>query len=579
MQTLIVRQPGTGSLDGAACPADIHPLLWRIYRSRGIREPAELERELTALVPTQRMGGLYAAVGVLMEALEAGRRILVVGDFDADGATSCALAVLALRAFGHDNVRYLVPNRFEFGYGLTPEIVEHARSLEPDLLVTVDNGISSIAGVAAANALGWRVVVTDHHLAGAVLPEAQALVNPNLPDNPFPSKALAGVGVIFYVMLGLRRRLRDSGWFAQRNMPIPNMAEFLDLVALGTVADVVPLDHNNRILIHQGLARIRGGRCRPGITAMLRIAGRNPARVQAADLGFAVGPRLNAAGRIDDMSLGIECLLADDPEAAFRLARELDRLNRERRAIESEMKTQAEAILADWAPADDSGLPWGLCLYRRDWHQGVIGILASRIKDRYHRPVIAFADAGDGLIKGSARSVPGLHIRDALDEVAVRRPDLLERFGGHAMAAGMTISESAFEAFAATFDEVVRAHLRQDDLNCVIHTDGGIAARDMNLDTARAIIAGGPWGQGFAEPVFDNLFEVVSSRVVGDRHWKLVVRPVGSELLVDAIAFHAVEDWPAMPARILAAYRLDENEWQGRVSLQLRVEHIQEAPH
>jgi single-stranded-DNA-specific exonuclease len=357
------------------------------------------------------------------------------------------------------------------------------------------------------------------------------------------------------------------------------MAEFLDLVALGTVADVVPLDHNNRILIHQGLARIRGGRCRPGITAMLRIAGRNPARVQAADLGFAVGPRLNAAGRIDDMSLGIECLLADDPEAAFRLARELDRLNRERRAIESEMKTQAEAILADWAPADDSGLPWGLCLYRRDWHQGVIGILASRIKDRYHRPVIAFADAGDGLIKGSARSVPGLHIRDALDEVAVRRPDLLERFGGHAMAAGMTISESAFEAFAATFDEVVRAHLRQDDLNCVIHTDGGIAARDMNLDTARAIIAGGPWGQGFAEPVFDNLFEVVSSRVVGDRHWKLVVRPVGSELLVDAIAFHAVEDWPAMPARILAAYRLDENEWQGRVSLQLRVEHIQEAPH
>ena len=384
------------------------------------------------------MAGLDQAVTVLFDAMKHARRILIVGDFDADGATSCALAVLVLRAFGHHAVQFLVPNRFEFGYGLTPEIVEHARGLEPELIVTVDNGISSVSGVAAANQLGWQVVVTDHHLAGPVLPQAAALVNPNLPDNTFPSKALAGVGVIFYVLLGLRSRLREAGWFDQHGIPVPNMAEYLDLVALGTVADVVPLDQNNRILVHQGLKRIRSGRCRPGITALLRVAGRNPARAQTTDMGFAVGPRLNAAGRIDDMTLGIDCLLADDPDRALGLATELDRLNRERRAIETEMKQQAEAVLETWAPNDPQQLPWGLCLYQPGWHQGIIGILASRVKERYHRPVIAFAPGGDDLIKGSARSIPGLHIRDVLDEVAVQEPELLQKFGGHAMAAGMT---------------------------------------------------------------------------------------------------------------------------------------------
>jgi single-stranded-DNA-specific exonuclease len=474
-------------------------------------------------------------------------------------------------------VQFLVPDRFKFGYGLTPEIVEHARAYKPELIVTVDNGISSVSGVAAARALGCQVLVTDHHLAGPVLPDAEALVNPNLPDNSFPSKALAGVGVIFYVLIGLRSHLRDSGWFDKRGIPAPNMADYLDLVALGTVADVVPLDSNNRILVHQGLQRIRSGRCRPGIAALLRIAGRNPARAQTADMGFAVGPRLNAAGRIDDMSRGIDCLLADDPDHANELAAELDRLNRERRAIEDEMKQQAEMVLESWAPDDKRELPWGLCLYQVDWHQGVIGILASRIKERYHRPVIAFAPGGEGSLKGSARSIPGLHIRDALDEVAVLQPALLQKFGGHAMAAGMTIREADFAEFAQVFDQVVRSHLQPDDLQAVIRSDGAIAEQEMNLETARAISDGGPWGQGFAEPIFDDRFEVISSRVVGEKHWKLVMRPAGGDLVVDAIAFNAVESLPVMPQTVHAAYRLDENEWQGRVSLQLRIEYLEEV--
>ncbi len=552
-------------------------MLWQIYRARGVVDPAELERELASLIPPHRLDGLESAVDILYAALQAGERILVVGDFDADGATSCALAVLALRAFGHSAVDFLVPNRFEFGYGLSPEIVAHARQYHPDLIITVDNGISSVDGVTAANAMGCRVVVTDHHLAGPQLPDAVALVNPNLPGNGFPSKALAGVGVIFYVLLGLRGRLRDAGWFAQRGIAEPNMADYLDLVALGTVADVVPLDHNNRVLVHQGLQRIRGGRCRPGITALLHIAGRNPARAQAADLGFTVGPRLNAAGRIDDMSLGIECLLASHLQQAAERAAALDQLNRERRAIEDQMKRQAEAILRDWAPDDAAELPWGLCLYRADWHQGVIGILASRVKERCHRPVIAFADGGDGNLKGSARSIPGLHIRDALDEVAARHPNLLNKFGGHAMAAGMTIRAEAFDAFAQRFDEVVRRRLQPADLQAVIHSDGTVSATDLSLDTARIIRDGGPWGQGFAEPLFDDRFEVLSSRIVGERHWKLVIRPVSGNKAIDAIAFNAVDDIPVMPGTIRAAYRLDENEWQGRLSLQLRLEYLEAA--
>ena len=558
-------------------PEAISPLLWRVYRARGISDAAELERELSSLIPPQHMSGLDAAVTLLVEAIELEKRILIVGDFDADGATSCALAVLALRAFGHRQVSFLVPDRFRYGYGLTPEIVEYARQRSPDLIVTVDNGISSVAGVAAARALGWQVLVTDHHLAGPVLPQAEALVNPNLADNKFPSKALAGVGVIFYVLLGLRARLKEAGWFERHAIAVPNMADFLDLVALGTVADVVPLDRNNRILVHQGLMRIRNGRCRPGISALLRIAGRDPARAQASDMGFAVGPRLNAAGRLDDMSRGIECLLAEDPQHAERLALELDRLNRERREIEAEMKQQAEAVLSSWAPGDSDTLPWGLCLFQKEWHQGVIGILASRIKERYHRPVIAFAPGGEGILKGSARSIPGLHIRDVLDEVAVREPPLLQKFGGHAMAAGMTIREADYDGFAETFDAVVRSHLDPDDLQAVIISDGAIIEEEMTLDTARSISAAGPWGQGFAEPIFDDRFEVLSSRVVGDKHWKLVLRPAGGALALDAIAFNAVESLPTMPARVHAAYRLDENEWQGRIKLQLRIEYLHEA--
>jgi single-stranded-DNA-specific exonuclease len=577
MQKSIFRQPAPGISADSDRPQGVSPLLWRIYKARGITAASELERELSSLIPPDRMTGLEQAVTVLSTAIREGRRILIVGDFDADGATSCALAVLVLRAFGHQSVQFLVPDRFKFGYGLTPEIVEHARAYKPELIVTVDNGVSSVSGVAAARALGCQVLVTDHHLAGPVLPDAEALVNPNLPDNSFPSKALAGVGVIFYVLIGLRSHLRDSGWFDKRGIPAPNMADYLDLVALGTVADVVPLDSNNRILVHQGLQRIRSGRCRPGIAALLRIAGRNPARAQTADMGFAVGPRLNAAGRIDDMSRGIDCLLADDPDHANELAAELDRLNRERRAIEDEMKQQAEMVLESWAPDDKRELPWGLCLYQEDWHQGVIGILASRIKERYHRPVIAFAPGGEGSLKGSARSIPGLHIRDALDEVAVLQPALLQKFGGHAMAAGMTIREADFAEFAQVFDQVVRSHLQPDDLQAVIRSDGAIAEQEMNLETARAISDGGPWGQGFAEPIFDDRFEVISSRVVGEKHWKLVMRPAGGDLVVDAIAFNAVESLPVMPQTVHAAYRLDENEWQGRVSLQLRIEYLEEV--
>jgi single-stranded-DNA-specific exonuclease len=574
MQPRIVRLPDPPPSPADEPPDGIHPLLWRAYRLRGVTAPDDVERGLTGLLPPGRLGGLDAAAGLLAAAVREGRRILVVGDFDADGATSCALAVLALRAMGHEAVDFLVPNRFEFGYGLTPEIVDCAKARGPELIVTVDNGISSVAGVAAARALGWQVVVTDHHLPGAVMPDADAIVNPNQPDDGFPSKALAGVGVIFYVMLGLRARLREEGWFGA-GRKAPRMADFLDLVALGTVADVVPLDRNNRILVHQGLRRIRGGRCRPGITALLQVAKRNPARAQASDLGFAAGPRLNAAGRLDDMSLGIECLLAADPEPARALAFDLDRLNRERRSIEGRMKQQAEALLEAWSPQDVDALPWGLCLYRPDWHQGVIGILAARIRERYHRPVIAFAAAGDGELKGSARSVPGLHVRDALDEVAAREPAVLQKFGGHAMAAGMTIAAADLDRFAALFDEVVRRHLDADGLQALVRSDGEVCEEALTLETAQALRHGGPWGQGFPEPLFDAIFEVVSSRIVGDKHWKLVLRPQGGARQVDAIAFHAVEHCPQMPPLVHAAFRLDENEWQGRVALQLTIEHLQ----
>ncbi len=556
-------------------PAHLHPVLRRVYACRGVADARELNLGLDALLPVELMTGADEAAAIIARVMDEGGRILVIGDFDCDGATSTALSVLALRAMGAEQVDYLVPNRFEYGYGLTPEIVDLAAQQHPQLIITVDNGISSVEGVAAANALGIRVIVTDHHLPGERLPEAAAMVNPNLPDSEFPAKATAGVGVIFYVLLALRALLREKGWFVRR--PEPNMADYLDLLALGTVADVVPLEHNNRILVRQGLMRIRAGRCRPGISALLEVAGRSQHRVQASDLGFAVGPRLNAAGRLDDMSIGIECLLADDPPRARQLAVELDRLNRERRAIEDDMRQQAEEMM-DSLLLKESDLPPGLCLYDDSWHQGVIGILASRIKERYHRPVIAFAPGEDGEIKGSARSIPGVHIRDMLDEVNARFPGLVPKFGGHAMAAGLTLEAHRLEEFREAFLVVLRDHLEERDLQPVLESDGEIAPEDMGLELAGELAEGGPWGQGFPEPLFHGEFEVVRQHLLKDRHWKLVVQPAGGSRVIDAIGFNLAAECPApLPERVLMAYRLDINEFRGNVNLQLRIAHLEAA--
>lgn len=553
-------------------PAQLPAVLRRVYAARQVSGTGELDYSLERLHAPDLLGGMADAVGLLQQAIARQQRILVIGDFDADGATSCALCMRGLRAMGAHDVQYLVPNRFEFGYGLTPEIVEVARARQPDLIMTVDNGVSSVAGVAAARQAGIRVLVTDHHLPGAVLPAADAMVNPNLPNDAFPSKALAGVGVAFYVLLALRARLRDSGWFAGQGMELPRLAQWLDLVALGTVADVVPLDHNNRILVQQGLQRIRAGCCVPGIRALLEVGGRNLARVVASDLGFVAGPRLNAAGRLDDMSLGIECLLADDENAARDMAAQLDAMNRDRREIESDMQVKALQII-DRLQLDEARLPVGLCLFDPDWHQGVIGILAARIKERLHRPVIAFARSSAGEIKGSARSVPGLHIRDALDSVAARNPGLVRKFGGHAMAAGLSLAEADYAEFARAFDAVIAQQLSAEDLFARIHSDGELAEEELTLDTAQWLRAGGPWGQGFPEPVFDGLFEVLGQRVVGERHLKLTVRPRQGKRCMDAIAFNTAP-LPAGCSTVCMAYRLDVNEYRGVLSPQLVVEYL-----
>ena len=571
MNRRIVRRTPTG----AVLLTDLHPVLARLYAARAVQTPAELDQSLERLLPPEQLKGMAGAVELLADAIRAGRRLLIVADFDADGATSCALAIWALRAFGAADVRYVVPNRFDYGYGLTPEIVAVAAGQQPDLLITVDNGISSIAGVQAAKRAGMQVLITDHHLPGAELPDADAIVNPNQPGDGFASKNLAGVGVIFYVMLALRAALRASGWFAQQDIAEPNLARLLDLVALGTVADVVPLDHNNRILVAQGLKRINQGQACAGILALLKVAGRPPGRLAATDLGFAVAPRLNAAGRLTDMSLGIECLLTDSEARALEIAQELDRLNRERRAIESEMQVQAMEVV-DRLQLEEGSLPHGLCLFDETWHHGVIGILAARVRERVHRPVIAFAPAGDSEIKGSARSVPGLHIRDALDAVAARHPGLVAKFGGHAMAAGLSLPRDHFAAFQAAFAEEVARHLGEDDLHGEIHSDGELAACDFTLELAQQLRTAGPWGQGFPEPLFDGEFEIVSRRVVGEKHLKLGLRCGPGLPLIDAIAFRAVEggappDWK----RVRAAYRLDLNDYQGNRSLQLVIEHLE----
>lgn len=552
---------------------DIPPLLTRIYAARGVQSAAELEKGLARLLPTHLLKGMDQAVQLLAQALDQGQRILIVGDFDADGATASCVGMLGLKMLGAAHVDYLVPNRFDYGYGLTPEIVAVALQRQPDVLITVDNGISSIDGVAAAKAAGLTVIVTDHHLPGAALPDADAIVNPNQPGCEFPSKALAGVGVMFYVLLGLRAHLRSAGWFAQQGIAEPNLAELLDLVALGSVADVVPLDANNRILVHQGLARIRAGRSRPGIRAILDVARRDYRRLVSTDLGFIVGPRLNAAGRLDDISLGIECLLCEDFDGALQRAQQLDQLNQDRKQIEQGMQREALVQLKD-LPLDN--LPFGLCLFEPEWHQGVIGILASRMKERYHRPVIAFADADNGELKGSARSIPGLHIRDALDAVAARFPDLISKFGGHAMAAGLTIKQEHYPAFAKAFDAEVRRQITADDLTGRIYSDGSLAAHEFDMQLAQQLRHAGPWGQRFPEPLFHGDFKILSQRLVGEKHLKLVLQSTPSAPSVDAIAFNVDLDiWPNPNiVNAQAAYTLDVNEFRGNESLQLIVSSI-----
>ncbi|TIH09502.1 single-stranded-DNA-specific exonuclease RecJ [Pseudomonas leptonychotis] len=548
------------------------PLLTRLYAARGVQSAAELDKGLARLIPYQQLKGMSAAVDLLVLGLQQGQRMLIVGDFDADGATASTVGMLGLRMLGAAHVDYLVPNRFEYGYGLTPEIVAVALERQPQLLITVDNGISSVEGVAAAKAAGLTVVVTDHHLPGAELPAADAIVNPNQPGCEFPSKALAGVGVMFYVLLALRARLREMGWFNEQR-PEPNLGELLDLVALGSVADVVPLDANNRILVHQGLARIRAGRARPGLRAILEVAGRDHRRITSTDLGFILGPRLNAAGRLDDMALGIECLLCDDEALARDMAVQLDQLNQDRKAIEQGMQREALAQLKD-LPLED--MPFGLCLFEADWHQGVIGILASRMKERYHRPTIAFADAGDGVLKGSARSVPGFHIRDALDAVAAKHPQLISKFGGHAMAAGLSLPEAHFAEFAAAFDAEVRRQLCEDDLTGRLLSDGALSIEEFHLPLAKELRNAGPWGQHFPEPLFHGVFQLVQQRVVGERHLKVVLKSECGSVQLDGIAFGVDREiWPNPTVRwVELAYKLDVNEFRGQESVQLLIAHL-----
>jgi single-stranded-DNA-specific exonuclease len=540
VQVLIERRESL--LDADALPDNLPPLLRRIYRNRGVTTAEELDLALAGLLGTERLGGLAAAIDLLVEALERQQRILIVGDFDADGATSTALAIRALRAMGAGDIQFLVPNRFDFGYGLTPALVEVAAGYDPWLIITVDNGISSVDGVAAAREKGMRVLVTDHHLPPEQLPRADAIVNPNLQGDQFPSKHLAGVGVIFYVMAALRARLRETGWFGRRHIDEPNLAEYLDLVALGTVADVVPLDRRNL----------------PVVTAM--------------DLGFFAGPRLNAAGRLEDMSLGIACLLTDDEREARELAAELDALNRQRREIESDMKQQALGML-DSLQLSQESIPAGICLFEPEWHQGVVGIVASRVREEYHRPVIVFAAEDESMLKGSGRSIPGVHIRDLLEHVSTQNPGMIHKFGGHAMAAGLSLPLAQLDAFRKEFDRFVRMQVDEEQLRGQILTDGGLSEAELSLRHALLLRQAGPWGQAFPEPLFDDHFLVISQRVVGDNHLKLVVSPERNPgMRLDAIAFNQAGRHDLGKGQVIhAAYRLDINDYMGTQRLQLIV--------
>ncbi len=577
--TAVLRRLQARRVAEAILPAALSPLLRRIYAARRVAGETELATDLAALLPVSSLENVHEAAVLLLR--HARGRVLIVGDFDADGATSTALMMHALREWGFDAVDFLVPDRFRYGYGLTPALVEAARERQPTLVVTVDNGVSSIEGVAAARALGAEVLVTDHHLPGAQLPAATVMVNPNLAGSSFGSRALAGVGVAFYVLASLHRLMREQGLLPAGARPV---SQWLDLVALGTVADLVPLDANNRVLVAQGIRRLRAGQCTPGLAALLQVAKREPDSASAADLGFSVGPRLNAAGRLDDMSIGIRCLLARDAVEASALATQLDELNRQRRQIEGDMQVQAQAAvkqLAAWVEGEKHA---GLTLFDEGWHQGVVGLVASRIKDRVGRPVAAFAPAGEasvgaaGELRGSVRSIPGVHVRDVLESVSTRHPGLIARFGGHAMAAGLTIQHADLDRFARAFDITVAEQLALAEPDDVVWTDGELEESEISLATAQLLRDAGPWGQAFPEPSFQGEFDVESARVVGDKHVKYWLRPAGSRTRFDAIAFNLLdgERFTAPPqGRLKVAYRLDINHWQGEKRLQLLIEHVE----
>lgn len=557
-------------------PIDVQlpPILDRLYRNRGITDVAQIQTQIKKLHHYKELKGIELAASLMYEAIKQELSICIIGDFDADGATSTAICMLSLKAFGHTNVDYLVPNRFDFGYGLSPEIVDVAHQNKTDFIITVDNGISCVDGVSHAKDLGMKVVVTDHHLPGFTLPDADAIVNPNQPGCEFLSKNLAGVGVAFYVMLAVKAKLQEQGWFEKKNIPAPNLANYLDIVALGTVADVVPLDENNRVLVYQGLQRIRSGIARPGIRAILDVAARPCHKLSSTDLGFVLGPRLNAAGRLDDMSLGIECLLADDEQMARQMAARLDALNLERREIESSMKEEAEKALQAFMSLGND-LPAGVVLYQSDFHQGVIGILAGRIKEKYYRPTIVFAQQDDYVIKGSARSVPGVHIRDLLETVNMQHPGLIDKFGGHAMAAGLSLKTSKLSQFKAAFETAVALATKDLPMHNLILSDGVLGSEEINIDNASIIKLAVPWGQTFEEPLFDGVFQMRSQRIVGKNHLKMVVSLDGIEF--DAIAFNIdLESWPnAKTRQVKLAYKLDINEFRGQISVQLLVQALE----
>lgn len=561
--------------DGINLPDSIHPVLKRIYASRNIKSGEDLDYSLGSLISYEELGGIDDAVILLQEMITQKKRILIVADFDADGATSCALAIRGLTAMGAEDVIYVVPNRFEHGYGLSPKIVDVALDHDPDLIVTVDNGISSISGVEHAKKNGIKVLITDHHLPGDKLPRADVIVNPQLKENKFPSKNLAGVGVIFYILLALRAKLKTENWFDEKNIKYPNLANLLDLVALGTISDLVPLDKNNRTMVAHGLKLMRQNKSKAGILAILNQSGRQLSTLTSGDLSFAIAPRLNAAGRLTDMSLGIECLLTDDKENATEMAKKLNQLNIERRQIQDNMEEQAFTEFEKSFQDTSKKIPHGICIYNQNWHQGVVGILAAKIKEKFNRPVVVFAQECQGILKGSARSITELHIKDVFDEIARLYPELILTFGGHAMAAGLTIEESQFDRFSDAFNKVVDRYISSDSLEDQCLTDGELSGDDFSLPLALAIQNSGPWGQSFPEPIFVGQFKILDKRVVGKSHLKLKLQSRNNNTL-DAIAFNMTDDdWPAKLEQITSTYRLGINNYRGHSKIQLFIEHIE----